>query len=53
MRLITVSREYDAGGAEVAKRLAETLGWTLLDRDLLHQAAAVENVPDSEPRVTG
>ena len=24
------------------------LGWTLLDRDLLHQAAAVENVPDSE-----
>ena len=48
MRLITVSREYGAGGAEVAKRLAEDIGWTLLDRDLLHQAAAVENVPDSE-----
>ncbi|HKI17444.1 MAG TPA: cytidylate kinase-like family protein [Isosphaeraceae bacterium] len=48
MRLITVSREYGAGGAEVAKRLAEDTGWTLLDRELMHQAAAIEHVPDSE-----
>ena len=48
MRLITVSREYGAGGGEMAKQLAETLGWRLLDRELLHQTAAVENVPDSE-----
>ena len=46
--VITVSREYGAGGAEVAKRLAEDLGWTLLDRELMHQAAAVEHVPDAE-----
>ena len=40
--------EESAGGGEVARRLAQTLGWELLDRDLLHQAAAVEHVPDAE-----
>src|SRR2546421_11937723 len=48
MNVITVSREYGAGGGEVARRLAETLGWELLDRELLHQAAAVEHVPDAD-----
>ncbi|HEY7155062.1 MAG TPA: cytidylate kinase-like family protein [Gemmataceae bacterium] len=48
MNVITVSREYGAGGGEVARRLAEALGWQLLDRELLHQAAAVEQVPDTE-----
>ncbi len=48
MNVITVSREYGAGGGEVARRLAETLGWELLDRELLHQAAQVEHVPDAE-----
>jgi cytidylate kinase len=48
MNVVTVSREYGAGGGEVARRLAEGLGWQLLDRELLHQAAAVEHVPDAE-----
>src|SRR5215813_5247146 len=48
MNIITVSREYGAGGGEGARRLAETLGWELLDRELLHQAAAVEHVPDAD-----
>ncbi|HEY7424769.1 MAG TPA: cytidylate kinase-like family protein [Gemmataceae bacterium] len=48
MNVITVSREYGAGGGEVARRLAEALGWQLLDRELLHQAAAVEQLPDAE-----
>ncbi|HZV05878.1 MAG TPA: cytidylate kinase-like family protein [Gemmataceae bacterium] len=48
MNVITVSRAYGAGGGEVARRLAETLGWELLDRELLHRAAAVEHVPDAE-----
>jgi cytidylate kinase len=43
-----VSREYGAGGGEVGRRLAEALGWELLDRELLHRAAAVEQVPDAE-----
>ncbi len=48
MNVVTVSREYGAGGGEVARRLAEALGWELLDRELLHQAAAVEHVPDAD-----
>src|SRR5437588_6096235 len=48
MSVITVSREYGAGGGEVARRLAEALGWELLDRELLHRAAAVEQVPDAD-----
>jgi cytidylate kinase len=48
MNVITVSREYGAGGTETARRVAELLGWELLDRELLHQAAAVEHVPDAE-----
>ncbi len=48
MNVITISREYGAGGSEVGKRLAEALGWELLDRELLHQAAAVEHVPDAD-----
>ena len=48
MNVITVSREYGAGGYEVAHRLAEVLGWELLDRELLHRAAAVEHLPDAE-----
>jgi cytidylate kinase len=39
MRLITISREYGAGGGEVASRLAQALGWELLDHELLHRAA--------------
>ncbi len=48
MNIITITREYGAGGGEVARKLAETLGWELLDRELLHQAAEVEHVPDAE-----
>jgi len=46
--VITVTREYGAGGGELAGRLAASLGWELLDRELLHQAAEIEHVPDAE-----
>jgi len=48
MRLITISREYGAGGGEVAAQLASRLGWELLDRELLHRAALLEHLPDAE-----
>jgi len=48
MNIITITREFGAGGSEMARALAETLGWELWDRELLHQAAAVEHVPDAE-----
>jgi len=48
MKTITITREYGAGGGEVAKRLAEAFGWQVLDRELLHQAAQIEHMPDEE-----
>ena len=48
MNVITITREYGAGGAELARKLSPALGWELLDRELLHQAAATQHVPDAE-----
>ena len=48
MKVITITREYGAGGGEVARRLAEAIDWEVLDRELLHRAAEVEHVPDAE-----
>lgn len=48
MNVITVSREPYAGGGELARGLASQLGWDLLDRELVHQAAAIEQFPDAE-----
>jgi cytidylate kinase len=47
-RIVTLSRDYGAGGAEVAAKIAAVLGWELLDRELLHQAAELEHLPDAE-----
>jgi cytidylate kinase len=48
MKAITITREYGAGGGEVANRLAEALGWKVLDRELLHKAAEIAHMPDDE-----
>lgn len=48
MKVVTISREFGAGGREVARRTAEALGWELLDRELLHRAAELEHLPDAE-----
>jgi cytidylate kinase len=39
MRAITVSREYGSGGGEIARRLADRLGWHLLDRQIVEEVA--------------
>ena len=38
-RVLTVSREYGSGGGHIARRVAETLGWNLLDKALVEQVA--------------
>lgn len=40
-RYLTISRQFGAGGAELAEQLASRLGWTLGDRELLHQSGAL------------
>jgi CMP/dCMP kinase len=39
IRIITVSREYGAGGSELGGLLSDELGWPLLDRDLARRIA--------------
>ena len=39
VRVITVEREYGSGGAEIAKALADRLGWKLYDQALTNEIA--------------
>jgi cytidylate kinase len=55
--LITVSRQYGAGGSEVAARVARTLGWRVVDNELVDRVAAraglaPEDVAQREERVS-
>jgi cytidylate kinase len=55
--LITISRQYGAGGSEVARRVAAALGWRVVDNELVEQVAAragvsPERVAEREERVS-
>jgi cytidylate kinase len=39
VNVITIEREYGAGGGEIARRLAERLGWSLWDREITTEIA--------------
>ena len=39
MPIITISRLYGSGGSEVAARVARSLGWTLLDNEVVDAVA--------------
>lgn len=43
-KIITVSREFGAGGAEIGRKVAEKLDFIYLDKTLILQAAADENI---------
>ena len=43
--LITISRQYGAGGSEIARRVAVALGWRLVDNELVEEVAARAGVP--------
>src|SRR5947208_2450180 len=54
--LITVSRQFGAGGSEVAERVAAALEWRLVDNELVEQVArradlTAEEVARREERV--
>jgi len=40
MAVVTVTRQYGAGGSEVARRVAERLGWTVIDNEFVDAVAA-------------
>jgi|SRR5579871_112155 len=39
IRIITIDREYGSGAAEIARKLADRLGWTLWDERLTNEIA--------------
>lgn len=43
-RTLTISREYGSGGANIAKIIAERLGWELLDNKLIDAIARAGHV---------
>jgi cytidylate kinase len=46
--LITISRQYGAGGSEVARRVAAALGWRVVDNELIEEVAARAGVPPEQ-----
>jgi CMP/dCMP kinase len=58
VRIVTVSREAGAGGASLATALGKSLGWPVVDRTLLEEAARrlqapLEDVKGVEEHVGG
>lgn len=43
-RVLTIAREYGSGGGSIARRVAEKLGWKLLDRALVERMARAAQV---------
>ena len=39
MKIITISREFGSGGRELAKRLAEKLGYDYYDKEIIKKIA--------------
>jgi len=50
-RVITVEREYGSGGANIARRLSEKLGWKLWDQDITAEIARVANIDPKAARI--
>jgi len=44
IRTVTIGGEYGSGRAEIARQLAEKLGWRLLDNALIQQIASTAHV---------
>lgn len=45
MPTITITRQYGAGGSDVARRVADTLGWTVIDNEFVDAVAARADLP--------
>ncbi|MBP5447813.1 MAG: cytidylate kinase-like family protein [Treponema sp.] len=43
-KIITISREFGAGGGEIGERLARELGWDYCDKELILRAARDANI---------
>lgn len=46
--LVTITRQYASGGSEIARRVAERLGWTLIDNEFVDQVARLAGLSTDE-----
>jgi cytidylate kinase len=46
--IVTISRQFAAGGSEVARQVAERLGWTLVDNQVVDEVARRAGLPREE-----
>lgn len=46
--LITITRQYASGGSDVAQRVAQGLGWTLIDNEFVDDVARQAGLPPAE-----
>ncbi len=46
--IVTISRQFGAGGSEVARRVAAALGWRLVDNEVINQVAREAGLPPEE-----
>ncbi len=56
--LITISRQYGAGGSEVARLVADQLGWSVVDNEIIDRVArraglTPEAVAEQDERIPG
>jgi len=49
VRIITLEREYGSGGANIAKQIADRLGWKLWDQEI---TAEIARAADVDPQIT-
>jgi len=43
--VVTIAREFGAGGAETGRKVAGLLGWEYLDKEIIERAAEVGHLP--------
>jgi cytidylate kinase len=46
--LVTITRQYASGGSEIARRVADELGWTLIDNEFVLQVARLAGLSPDE-----
>jgi len=50
-RIITIEREYGCGAADIARKLADRLGWSLWDERLTAEIARLSHCRQSDVRI--
>ena len=51
MRAVTISREYGSGGGEIARQLAQLLGWQLIDHEIVARVAQALEISEEEANI--